>query len=188
MAAGGGFGRQDVALFAVARFQTAPGDVIRHAVGDLQDLGRIGFIRIQPVEAHQRRGIVRPDTGLGVDDLRGHQHARGVVQIDRVAVVGVDALAVDNVQVHRGAVSNGFAVLHQHHLAVLLRDQQILRAVPVVVHRRHAGRVGNTGRQLAGGPGGTVAVVGEQGRRLRAAVGAELDDVHLPVAVPVHRH
>ena len=69
VAAGGRFGRQDVALFAVARLQTAPGDVIRHAVGDLQDLGRIGFIRIQPVEAHQRGRIVRPDTGLGVDDL-----------------------------------------------------------------------------------------------------------------------
>ena len=89
---------------------------------------------------------------------------------------------------HRGAVSNGFAVLHQHHLAVLLRDQQVLRAVPVIVHCRHAGGVSNAGRQLAGGPGGAVAVVGEQRRRLRAAVGAELDDVHLPVTVPVHRH
>ena len=58
VAAGGRLGRQDVTLFTVARLQTAPGDVIRHAVGNLQDLSRIGFIRIQPVEAHQRRGIV----------------------------------------------------------------------------------------------------------------------------------
>ena len=163
VAAGGRFGSEHVALLTVARLQAAPGDVIRHAISDLDDLGRVGLIRIQPVETHQRRGIVRADTGLGVDDLRGHQHTRGVIQIDRVAVVSVDTLTVDNVQVHRGAVGNGFAVLHQHHLAVLLRHQQILCAVPVVIHRGHASDVGKPRRQLARGPGGTVTVVGEQG-------------------------
>ena len=149
VAAGGRFGGENITLFAVARVQAGPGDVIRDAVGDLHDLRRVGFVRIQPVETHQRRGIVRANAGLSVDDLRGHQHARSVIQIDRIAVVRVDAFAIDNVQMHRGTVSDLRIVLHQHHLTVLLRHQQILRTVPVVVHRGDAGDVGQPRSQLA---------------------------------------
>ena len=106
----------------------------------------------------------------------------------RIAVVAVDALAVDDAQMECRSGRNGLIILDVDDFSSLLRNDQIDRTIPVVVHGRDAGDADKTGLQRGRTPTGTLVDVGEQSRGLSRTVAAELDDVLLAIMIPVDRH
>ena len=70
--------------------------------------------------------------------MRGDQHTRRVVQLHGVTVIDVNTVGIGNAQVQRSAVAHRVSVTDQEHAARLFGHQYIHRAIPVVVHCRHA--------------------------------------------------
>ena len=86
----------------------------------------------------------------------------------------------------RGAVAHRVGVANKIDAARLFGHQHIHRAVPVVVHCRHA--AGGTALAAAEGRLCPVAGIADVGIKIRLPGLGDTGDIHQAVMVPVHRH